>query len=144
MGTDSFICQIPSGGVETVCACRWHKRFTRGVVYKEGQWGQLTELQIDTVALQRWILKEENNQEACKGERRSNNSRLLQRVEGRWEVDRTDKANAKKKPILEYEEWAAIDRAVGSERRTNQAYGEQEKEGEASRWGTWKEIGSWN
>ena len=133
MGADSFISQMPWRGVDTVCACRRHMGFTRGVVYKEGQWGQLAELQIDAVALQRWILKEENDPEACKGDRRSNKSRLLQRIEGRWEVDRTHKANAGKKPLLEYEEWASIDRAIGAERRTNHAYGEQEKEGGESR-----------
>ena len=65
MGADSFIFQIPWEGADEICACRWHMRFTRGAVYEEGQLEQLAELQIDTVALQRWILKEENNQEAC-------------------------------------------------------------------------------
>ena len=122
-----------------MCACRWHMRFTRGAVCKEGQWEQMAELQIDTAALQRWILRGENDHEACQGDRRSNNSRILERIDGRWEVGRTDEENSEKKPLLGYEEWAAIDRAIGAERRTNHAYGEQEKEGGASRWETWGE-----
>ena len=84
-------------------------RFTRGAVCKEGQWEQMAELQIDTAALQRWILREENNHETCQGDIRSNNSRLLERIDEQWEVDRTDNANTEKKHLLEYEEWAATD-----------------------------------
>ena len=93
MGTYSSICQVPWGDTEYICACRWRMRFTRGVRYKECQWGQLAELQIDAVALRRWILMEENDQEACTGERRSSNARLLNKIEERWEVGRTDKAD---------------------------------------------------
>ena len=32
---DTFICQLPWEGVENICACRLHMRYTRGVVYKE-------------------------------------------------------------------------------------------------------------
>ena len=133
-GADSFICQIHwGGGADEICACRRNLGFTRGAMYKESQWEQLAELQIDAVALRRSILMEENDHESCKGERRSNNSRLLQKIEARWEVGRTDKADTKKKPLPEYEEWSATDRAIGKVGRTQHALGEQEKEGEASR-----------
>ena len=102
-------------------------RFRRGVAYKEGQWEQLADLQIDTATLRRWIQKEEHNKEACKGEG-NNNSRLLKQIEGRWEVGTTDKADAEKKHLLEFEERASIDRVIGEEGRTKQALGEHEKE----------------
>ena len=89
---------------------------------------------------------DENEHESCKGERRSSNSRLLQKIEERWEAGRTDMEDDKKKPLLEYEEWAAIDRAVGEEGRTQHALGEQEKKGGTSRWDIWegkKTSGAW-
>ena len=112
-------------------------RFTRGAKYKERQWGQLAELQIGAVDLRRWILMEENGQEAFEGARGTNNARLLNQIEERWEVDRTENAETRKKPLLDYEEWAAIDRAVGREVGDRNGKGGQEKEGEMSRWETW-------
>ena len=137
MGTDSSICQIPRSGPEEICARRWHMRATRGVIYKECQLAQLPELQIDAVALRRWILMVGNDQEACEGARRTNNTRLLNKIEERWGVDRTENADEKKQPLLEYEKWEAIDRTIGREVRTQNAAGGPEKEGEVSRWGTW-------
>ena len=54
--------------------------------------GQQEELQMDTVALQRWILIE-NSHKACEGTRRDNNKRLLKQIDGRWEVDRAEEAD---------------------------------------------------
>ena len=113
MGTDSPICQIPWGDTEYICARRWRMRFTRGVIYKECQWGQLAELQIDKVALRRWISAEENSPEPFEGEWRASNTRLLKQIDGRWELDRTEKADTSKKPLLGYGEWAAIDMGFG-------------------------------
>ena len=79
----------------------------------------------------------ENDQEACEGERRTNSTRLLNKIDARWGLGRTENADKKKKPLLEYEEWVAIDRTIGREVRTQNAAGGPEKEGEVSRWETW-------
>ena len=84
------------GDTEYICARRWHMRFARGVGYKESQRGQSAELQMETVALQRWILMGENSQKTCEGERRVDNTRLLKQIDDRWEVDRTEKDDTKK------------------------------------------------
>ena len=139
MGKDSPICQIPWGDTEyPICACRWHMRFARGVRYKECQRGQLAELQMDTVALQRWILIEENSQRGCEGTRRVNNDRLLKQIDDRWEIYRAEKAGAEKKSLLEYEEWAAIDMGMWKEVRVQNAIGEQEEEEDMARWERWE------
>ena len=52
-GRRTFICQIPA---KDTCDCRYHMRYTKGIRLKASQWGQMEELQIDSVALQRDIL----------------------------------------------------------------------------------------
>ena len=54
--TDTFSCQIPWKGQERICAFRWNMRYASGVVLKDGPFGKLAELQIDTIALQRGML----------------------------------------------------------------------------------------
>ena len=97
---------------------------------------------MESVALQRWILVEGDIQDACEGERRINNERLLKPTDERWEADRPENADAKKKPPLDYEEWAAIDRAIGREVNNRNALGERENEWGMSRWETWGMGGS--
>ena len=82
---DTYIRQLPWGGREKICARRWHMRYTRGVVYKEGPYGQLAELQIDTVALQRGLLVGENAKAECMEEKRARNERLVRKIDSRWE-----------------------------------------------------------
>ena len=130
------------GDTEYICACRWHMRFTRWVRYMECQWGQLAEFQMDTVALQRWILMGGNSQKACEGTRRVNNTRLLKQIDDRWEVDRAEKADTQKKPLSGYEEWAAIDMGLWGEVRVRNAIGDQEKEEDMSRWESWELLGT--
>ena len=68
---------------------------------------------MDKVALRRWILVEENSQKTCDGARRANNTRLLKKIDGSWELNRSEKADTSKKPLLGYGEWAAIDMGFG-------------------------------
>ena len=113
MGTDSPIRQIPWGDTEYICACRWRMRFNRGVSYKEFQWGELAELQMDKVALQRWILAEENSQDACEGERKAHNAKISEQIDSRRELDRGENADTGKQPLLNYEECGgAIERGL--------------------------------
>ena len=72
---------------------------------------------MDTVAWRRWILIEENSQRSCEGTRRVNNGRLLKQIDDRWDVDRAEKTDTEKKPLLDYEEWVAIDMGMGKEVR---------------------------
>ena len=97
-GVESPICQIPWGNVEHTCACRWRMRFSRWVRYKECQWGELAELQMDKVALQRWIWIDGNSQEACEGERKAHIVKLLGHIDSRWGFGRTEDADTNKKP----------------------------------------------
>ena len=86
MSADTFICQIPWEGLEEICACRWHMRYTRGVVFKDGSCEKLSELQIDTVAMQRGMLMDESAKAECTEEKRSHNERLIRREDEIWEV----------------------------------------------------------
>ena len=61
----------PMGNTKVARACRWHMRYTRGVRYKELQRGQLAELQMDTISLQRDILIEKNTGELADTRRKS-------------------------------------------------------------------------
>ena len=56
-------------------------RYTLGVRYKECHWGQVAELQMDEISLERDIHVEENRQEDTKGERRALNIRLLAEID---------------------------------------------------------------
>ena len=69
---DTFICQIPWRCVERICACRWHMRYRYAsrVVFKDGPWEKLAELQIDTIALQRGMSMGENAGVNCAEEKR--------------------------------------------------------------------------
>ena len=84
-------------------------RYTRGVVLKDGQFEQMAELQIDTIALQRGMLVEENAGINCKKEKIGHNTRMIQRTDGRWGTSRTSEADAAKNPLINYKEWIAID-----------------------------------
>ena len=52
-------------GVGESCACNWPVGNTGGVAYKEGHWEQLDGPELDTVALRRGILTEENDKADC-------------------------------------------------------------------------------
>ena len=135
MSADTFICQIPWGGVEEICACRWHMGYTRGVVFKDGPFGKLPELQIDTVALQRGMLMGENAKADCTEEKRIQNERLIRRTDDRWEVKRTAEADISKRPLITYGEWIAIE---GRSRN----FPLEELEGAVSRWRLWEDTQS--
>ena len=55
-------------------------------------------------------------------------------------MDRTEKADTEKKPLLGYEEWAVIDMGIWEEVRVRNAIGDQEKEEDMSRWGNWGQL----
>ena len=84
-------------------------RYARGVVLKDGPYEKLAELQIDTIALQRGMLVGGNAGANCTKEKIEHNTRLIQRTDERWEVARTDEADLKKKPLINYKEWIAIE-----------------------------------
>ena len=96
MSADTFICRIPWLGKERICACRWHMRYTRGVVLKDGQFGKMAELQIDTMALQRGMSVEENAGINCEKGTKEHNIELIRRMDERWELSRTGEADTQK------------------------------------------------
>ena len=62
--------------------------------------------------------------EAVGGVRGNRNLHILKGIEERWETDRTESANKKKMPLLPYDEWIPIDRAIGQEVGAQNAIGE--------------------
>ena len=130
MSRDTFICQIPWQGVERICAGKWHMGYTRGIAFKDGPWGKLAELQIDTIALQRGMLMGGNAGANCTEEEMDHNARSIRRTDERWEATRTEDADTMKKPLIKYKEWIAIE---GGLRNLPIA----EQEGAVSRWTLW-------
>ena len=128
---DTSLRQLPWGGSEKICARRWHMRYARGVVYKEGPYEQLAELQIDTVALKRGLLMGENAKADCEEEKIAHNERLMRRIDSRWELKRTEESDTMKKPLITYPEWIAIDGKVRGL--------PIEQGGAASRWKLWED-----
>ena len=115
-------------------------RYTRWVGYKECQWGQLDELQMDEIAFQRYILVEENRQEATEGGRRALNIRLLEEIaDGKWR-ERTQDADTCKRPLLNYQEWGTIEQGLYREERVRDAIGGQGNEGGVPRWDCWDQM----
>ena len=74
----------------------------------------MADLQLDTVAMQRGILTEENAKVDCKEAKRLYNDRLIQQKDTRWEIDRMGGSDTRKKPLRDYIEWVAIDRKMRS------------------------------
>ena len=99
MSEDTFICMVQWQGLGRICACRWHMRNTRGARLKDGQFGQMAELQIDTMALQRGMLAEEGAGINCEKERVEKNTQLIRRMDERWEILRTSEADTRAKNI---------------------------------------------
>ena len=64
----------------------------------------------------------------------------MKQIDGRWEVDRVEKADMEKKPLLGYEEWAAIDMGLWKEVRVQNSIGDQEKEEDMTRWEIWEQL----
>ena len=81
MSADTFICQIQWGGLEEISAGRWHMRYAMGVLFNDGPWEKLSELQIDTVSMQRGMTMEENAEADCTEEKRIQNGRLIRRTD---------------------------------------------------------------
>ena len=80
---------------------------------------------MDKVALKRWILLEENSQKACEGARKANNAKLLKQIDSRWVLDRAENSGTCKKPLLNHEEWWAIETGLWKEERVRNAMGDQ-------------------
>ena len=96
MSPDTFICKVPWQGLERIFACRRHMRYTRGFALKDGQFGNMAELQIDTMALRRGMLLEENAGINCEKGAKEHNIQLIRRMDERWELSRTCEADPRK------------------------------------------------
>ena len=99
---------------------------------------------MDKIAVERWILVDGNSHEATGGERKARNTRLLAEIDSRWELGRTENADTSKRPLLNYQEWGAVEMSLYREVRVRDAMGEQWNEGSVPRWGNWnqKEVES--
>ena len=73
----------------------------------------MEELQIDSMALQRGMLVEENARIHCEKERAENNTQLIRRIVGGWEIFRTGAADTREKPPIDYREWTSIEGKLG-------------------------------
>ena len=83
----SFIFQIPWQWKEGICASMWHMGYTRGAALKDRPGGQLTELPIGKIALQRGILAVWVGWVGfagtyCTKEKMEHNARLVRRTDG--------------------------------------------------------------
>ena len=106
-GARTPICQIPLKGWR---ACRHHMRYTRGFKLKGDQRDGLSELQVDRIALQRDIPKHKIEEKDDSEELKENSRGQLGKLEDRWETDRLEgETDFAKRPLLEYEEWRAIE-----------------------------------
>ena len=74
------------GGAKIICACRWHMQYTRGIRRKECKWGQLAELQIDSITMRKDILIAQNKKDHTEQGGKEFNHRLLADVDERLGV----------------------------------------------------------
>ena len=105
--------------------------YTIGVRLKDGQFEKMAELQIDTTAFQRGMLVEESAGINCEKERVEHNTQMIRRMGERWEILRTSVADTRKKPLINYKEWIAIEGKL-----KELPIGEQVGD---SRWSLWEE-----
>ena len=87
--SDTFICMAPWVEQDRICACRWRMRYDRGVRQKEVAYGQMDELQLDTMALQRGMFEMDILRFPDNEERVGGNMRQIRQIDERWEILRT-------------------------------------------------------
>ena len=72
---------------------------------------------MDTISFQKDIRIEQNRHEATEQETTAYNLRLLAEINGRLESSREEGYDATKKPLVDYDEWRAIDGGLYREER---------------------------
>ena len=133
----------PWGNTQVARARRRHMRYTRWVRYKECQWAQLSELQMDTISTQRDILIEQNRIEGEDSAAKEFNRRLLEEIDERLGTSREAGADVNKKPLVDYDEWRVIDGCLYREERVMNMLIEGEVCGEnVPRWENWRKNGT--
>ena len=65
------------------------------------------------------------------------NTRLIQQIDDRWEIDRADQEDTQNQPLIDLRGWVEIDRDI-KETRTCQALEGGTRKG-SSRWEIWEE-----
>ena len=81
-------------------ACRYHRRYTRGVEAKGDMPDRLAELQIDKVAERTDILTNQLEEGDIAGDLRSQLRSELGSILERWESDRSEEADQTTRPLL--------------------------------------------
>ena len=146
-GAESSICQIPWQNKPIICSRRWRMRYTRGVRFKERQWGHLAELQMDTISSQKDILIDQNRNERAERETKEFNLMLLAGINERWESSREEGDDTTKKPLVDYDEWRSIDGCLYKEESQEYARRRNECDENLTRWGNWRKqdtLEQWN
>ena len=100
---------------------------------------RLEELQVDRISLQRDIRKHQIEEIDASEELKEYNRGQLGKLEDRWETDRMEgETDWAKRPLLEYEEWRAIDAVYGESSQNTGHLDAQEHGVETARWGNWQ------
>ena len=88
--------------------------------------------------MHRDTLAEENKRESADNEKRDFNVRLLEEIDERCEMSRTENADIAKKPLLNYNEWRSIEEGLFREERARSLIVEGEScDGRVPRWVYW-------
>ena len=83
-------------------------RYTRGIKLKVSQWGQMAELEIGRICLQRGIPIRLNENARKEGDLKEFGRSLLGDIGDRWGPSRED-ADVINRPLIGYEEWRALE-----------------------------------
>ena len=100
------------------------------------------------IALQGDILVDGDKRESTGNEKKDFNVRLLAEIDERWEMSSAEDADIAKKPLLNYNEWRAIDEGLYREERVRDMIVEGETSGGGvPSWVYWNRkdtTGQWN
>ena len=84
-------------------------KYTRGVIGKGEAWGELSELEIDKVAVQKEILKKQLEEGDIPDGLRIDIRDELGNFSKRWESSRKEEEDQMKRPLLTSQMWSDIE-----------------------------------
>ena len=134
-GVQSFMRQI---AIRQACSCLYRMRYSGRIKLKMSQWGNMDELQIDKVALQRDILIRQNESERTEKDLEEFDRKFLSAIEERCEPGSEEDSDISTIPLIRYGEWRAIEAGYNEEERKRSHLEEQRSAENMAGWTNWQ------
>ena len=111
-------------------------RYTRGVEAKGDMRGRLAEFQIDKVEVKKDTPTKQLGDEEIDGEEMAQLRRELGGIQARWDSGRSEEEDQQKRPLLDSDDWRAIEEGYEAARSSNHL-DTQTQQWETVKWRNW-------